>query len=310
MSGLYLGVSLDMPTRACLIDGEERARGRGYSMRNIVWDWGGAVKAVAESAAAAAAEAGASLSDVKMACVTVNYPDRDPELCWADSLTEEALPGIPYIIHGHTRAAHAAAFGHGDGIIVAVFDDSEALGVRGGQYARAGGWGDDFGGEGTMRRITYQAFRAAARYADGRGEKTDMLDHYCSLLDCWPRRLPYHIGDKHAPYAQLEEVVFRCAESGDLPAMRVLSDEAGELVGMVSAVAGRLEVPNPTVSVMGRCFRYPAFVAAFQRLLRGEIPDAVLKACKRTRTEGAAILAKLEVVNCTELAPPESREDC
>lgn len=305
MAELFLGIVLSVPTRACVVDTSGCVKGRGFSGRNIVWDYDGAIKSIAEVAAEAVSEAGASLSDIKMICVTFSNPDSEDGHSWTDDLVRRALGDAPFVTSDHVSAAHAAAFGDGDGIVVVASDDSEALGAKEGKYARAGGWGDVFGGEGTVYRIMTQGLRVAARHADGRGDRTAMLADYCSLLNCSPRRLPYRIHDKHVSYMALCEVVFRCADAEDLPASRVLHGEARELVSMAKAVAGRLEMLSPRLSVIGRCFDSPVFLDVFRRCTREELPDASVEVCDRTTVEGAAILAKMEASSSEDPRPAD-----
>jgi N-acetylmuramic acid 6-phosphate etherase len=113
-----------------------------------------------------------------------------------------------------------------------------------GRSARAGGWGFLFGDEGSGYAIALAGLRAAARSADGRGPKTQLLE---ALLDRLGLRQAqelisavYRIASDRAAIASLAGVVTDSAEAGDTVARHILDDAASELAAMVAAVARKL----------------------------------------------------------------------
>ncbi len=201
-----------------------------------------------------------------------------------------ALGDIPFTTSYHVRAAHAAKYGQDDGVLVAAFEDSQAVGARSGEYARAGGWNEYFGEDSSVRRVRTQALRAVARYADGRGEETSLLSAFCSRLNCWPRGLAYRIHDKHLGYT--EGIVLRCASDGDLQAAKILREEAQELVSMAKAVTEKLTMPSPRVAVLGWWFESSVFLDVFTSCMQEQLPNSPVEMCDRPVVEGAAIMAK------------------
>ncbi len=123
-----------------------------------------------------------------------------------------------------------------------------------------------------------------------------MLDDFCSTLDCWPRALRHRIHDEHVVFSELSRVVFRCAEAGDLPAMRVIAKEARELVLMASTVIKRLKMVCPRIALVGSCFEAPVFRKVFVTCSRDDLPDASISVSDKPIAEGAAILAQIEAM--------------
>jgi N-acetylglucosamine kinase-like BadF-type ATPase len=191
-------------------------------------------------------------------------------------------------------ASLSAAYRGEDGILVIAGGVSQSLGVKGGGYAKAGGWDSKFGGEGTSTRIAAEGLRASAKWADGRGNKTAMLRDFCMTLDCSPDYLDVQIHDEHVDFSELCGVVFRCAEAGDTEAVRIVTTEARELVLMSKAVANKLDMTRPRIALVGCCFAFPFYLDVFLKCARVEFPDAEIRVSDDTMAEGAAILAKME----------------
>lgn len=119
---------------------------------------------------------------------------------------------------------------------------------RAGATARAGGWGYVMGDEGSAYDVARQALRAATQCADGRGEKTALLD---TILDFWKLAAPqdlvqqvYRAGLTHKDIAKLAPLVVQCAERGDAVALHLVSDAADALARGVTAVSRALEMQD------------------------------------------------------------------
>jgi N-acetylglucosamine kinase-like BadF-type ATPase len=116
---------------------------------------------------------------------------------------------------------------------------------RAGATARAGGWGYVMGDEGSGYDVARQALHAATQCADGRGEKTELLD---AILFFWKLSAPqdlvqhvYRAGLTHKDIAKLAPLVVECAERGDAAALRIVHDAADMLARGVMAVSRALE---------------------------------------------------------------------
>lgn len=121
---------------------------------------------------------------------------------------------------------------------------------RAGETARASGWGYLMGDEGSAFDLARQALRAATQSADGRGEKTNLLD---AILHFWkltaPRDLIPHVYRAdlgHQDLARLAPVVTQCAEQGDVIARQLLDDAADALARGVAAVSQTLQLRAET----------------------------------------------------------------
>ena len=249
-----------IPTEACVIDDNYQIVGRGTAGRSFRWEHDKAVESIKQTVTEALSSAGCALSDVAMACASFTSVEWEDAYFPAYDLVEPILGETPFKPIDHASGSLAVAYRGGDGILVVAGGESQSLGVKGGKYAKAGGWGSVFGDEGTSTHITAEGLRAAARWADDRGIKTALLNDFCMTLDCSLRWLTRQIHDKHVDFPELCRVVFRCAEAGDAEAMRIVTKEARELVFMAKAVSTRLDMPSPRIALVGGCFRFPIYV--------------------------------------------------
>lgn len=115
---------------------------------------------------------------------------------------------------------------------------------RSGETARAGGWGYLVGDEGSGFEIARNALRAATQFADGRGERTTLLD---AILEFWNLSVPqeivtqvYRSGLTHADIAMFAPRVILQAERGDAAALKIVRGAADELARGVQAVSRSL----------------------------------------------------------------------
>ncbi|MBI3742606.1 MAG: BadF/BadG/BcrA/BcrD type ATPase, partial [Chloroflexi bacterium] len=107
-----------------------------------------------------------------------------------------------------------------------------------------GGWGFLIGDEGSAYDLARRALNAITQAADGRGEKTRMVE---MILQFWKLKAPmeiiprvYRSDLKPAEFAQLAPLVLRAAEAGDAVAREIISDAARELALAIFAVARAL----------------------------------------------------------------------
>jgi len=139
----------------------------------------------------------------------------------------------------------------GVGVALIVGTGSFAFGRRAdGCTIRSGGWGHLLGDEGSGYQIALSGLRAAARSADGREAKTELLPEFLRAFGCAePMGLVtsiYRPEMDRTRIAELAVVVFDVARNGDPAAIRIIQEAAGELVAMITAVARQLgltEVP-------------------------------------------------------------------
>lgn len=169
-----------------------------------------------------------------------------------DSAAQVLLDGLPEPLLGHRRyrcgndmiCAWAGSLGGEDGINIVAGTGSIGYGERKGRSARAGGWGEIFGDEGSAYWIAAQGLNIFTRMSDGRLPKGPLhaslrrhlgldadLDLCAKLANAPPRRA----------IAAMAELVARAARDGDIEAMRVFDDAARELAAIIEALRQALQ---------------------------------------------------------------------
>lgn len=138
------------------------------------------------------------------------------------------------------------AAGTPEGWGVAIIAGTGSLAVaRGsdGQFARAGGWGELFGDEGSGYSVAVAGLRAAAKSVDNRSPETVLLSRMMRRLRAAsPGELVTAIYQKNRDrrqIAMLASEVVEAAANSDVIAKRILADAAAELAEMVHAAADR-----------------------------------------------------------------------
>ena len=132
-----------------------------------------------------------------------------------------------------------------DGINIVAGTGSIAYGERDGRAARAGGWGEVFGDEGSAYWIAVQGLALFSRMSDGRaprGPLHTILVEALSLgadLDLCARVMgPEGLG--RDGIAALAPLVSRAAADGDAAARAILHAAAGELIALAGATRAAL----------------------------------------------------------------------
>jgi N-acetylglucosamine kinase-like BadF-type ATPase len=169
-----------------------------------------------------------------------------------DSAAQVLLDGLPEPLLGHRRyrcgndmtCAWAGSLGGEDGINIVAGTGSIGYGERKGRSARAGGWGEIFGDEGSAYWIAAQGLNVFTRMSDGRLPKGPLhaslrrhlgldadLDLCAKLANAPSRRA----------IAAMAELVARAARDGDVEAIRVFDDAARELTAIIEAVRQALQ---------------------------------------------------------------------
>jgi N-acetylglucosamine kinase-like BadF-type ATPase len=188
----------------------------------------------------------------------------------------------------------AGSLAGADGVNVVAGTGSIAYGEWGGRSARAGGWSEVWGDEGSGYWVATRGLNAFSRMSDGRlprgplhamvreavGARTD-LDVIGAVMGEWA-------GDR-TRIAALSRVVVAAAEAGDEVATGIVGDAGAELAALVHAVRSALGVEGVLpVSYSGGVFTASPVLAAFTEAL-GEGHDLVRP--KHGPAVGAALLA-------------------
>jgi N-acetylglucosamine kinase-like BadF-type ATPase len=147
-----------------------------------------------------------------------------------------------------------------------------------GETIRAGGWGHLIGDEGSGYDIGRQGLQAVVRAADGRGERTILLE---LILQHWQLQDAsgiigeiYSGGDK-AKIAHLSSYVFLAAQDGDSVARKIVQQAAQELALAATTVSNALgfsEQPLALALAGGLLLNRPAYRTQVLQTIRQHQP--------------------------------------
>ena len=223
-----------------------------------------------------------------------------------DSAAQELLDAIPEALLGHRRyrcgndmvCAWAGSLGGEDGINIVAGTGSIGYGERRGRSARAGGWGEMFGDEGSAYWIGVRGLNSFTRMSDGRLPKGPLLAAFMAAfelgvdLDLCAKVMNAH---SRGSIAALSKVVARSAHEGDVEAIRIFEDAARELAAVVEAVRRGLQFETDEavpLSYSGGVFEAGTLILdPFQRHLDEQSGSYCLRAPIVMPSGGAAIYA-------------------
>ncbi|OYN96285.1 N-acetylglucosamine kinase [Enemella evansiae] len=214
------------------------------------------------------------------------------------------LEAIPGRVLGHDRYAcgndvvcgWAGSLGGADGVHVVSGTGSISYGQYAGQDARAGGWGELLGDEGSGYWVARQGLNAFTRMSDGRLPRgplherlaaelgiDDDFDVVDVVLNQW--------GEERARIAALSVTVVAAAEAGDPVAAQILQAAAQELARLADAIAARLDWPagdQVPVSYSGGMFNATRLFDEFEAALAASPIAYDLRTPAYPPDEGAA----------------------
>ncbi len=205
---------------------------------------------------------------------------REEDLCYAflglpsygeDSTLLPALDAAPLqaLPHGRYRCDNdmvcgwAGALAGADGINIVSGTGSIAYGEFGGRKARAGGWGELFGDEGSSYWLAREGLQLFSRMSDGRAPRGPLYEHvrrHFALegdLDLCAAIHGKEIAQR-SQFAQLSRLVTAAAAEGDEAALGLITDAASELVDLADGVRRQLQIPADSsipVSCSGGMFQ-------------------------------------------------------
>jgi N-acetylglucosamine kinase-like BadF-type ATPase len=200
------------------------------------------------------------------------YGEVSRDIAVLDAAPRQALGHDRYACGNDMVCGWAGSLGGADGINVVSGTGSITYGENRGRTARAGGWGELFGDEGSAYWVAARGLNAFTRMADGRltpGPLLDVLREHLDLrsdLDVVDIVLNRWRG-RRDEIAALSRVVADAAERGDEQSRQVLAEAGQELAGIVEAVRGRLGFADDDavpVSYSGGVFGSKAVVDAFR----------------------------------------------
>ena len=199
-----------------------------------------------------------------------------------------------------THDAHIALVGgteKQEGVIVISGTGAIVYGINAdGREARASGWGYLLGDEGSGYDIAIKGLQAIARAADGRGDRTELTDRILNRLECnEPSELirwAHHA--TRDMIAQLAEVVFDTAKTGDTIADRIVEEAADELVCAATSVIKQLKFTEPFDIVLngGNLIHQTMFADTLRHRFVRIQPEASVQLPKHEPAHGAVLVAQ------------------
>jgi len=186
------------------------------------------------------------------------------------------------------------------GILVIAGTGSIVYGMRGEEIARAGGYGQLLGDEGSGYRLGLKGLITVLKAYDGRIKETALTQPILERLGIEsPMNLVTWIGglkNVKEEVGKLAPIVLEAAEEGDEPARKVVEEEVSELAQAVSAVARRLGFPGSgekyEVVFTGGVLKNSKFYSdLLSEEIRKELPDAETVRPKAPAVIGALLIA-------------------
>jgi len=222
------------------------------------------VRLVAAVAGAASDEARAALA----AAIGAAFPAREIRVA-------SDLHALLYANAGDAAGMLAIA---GTGAAVLARDDA-------GNLARTGGWGILFGDEGSSYAVVKSALRACARFIDGVGMETSLVEALprAAGLNVFFDFVAWQANAGKGDIAALAPVVSVIAEQGDTVARACIEEEARRLAALAVSARHRLGLPPkaPLFEYGGLLENCSVFRQAFRETVEHSSDMRPLPAMKR-----------------------------
>ena len=199
-----------------------------------------------------------------------------------DSAIDSLLRKACGEVLGHDRFAcgndmicgWAGSLGCEDGINIVAGTGSIGYGERQGLSARAGGWGEVFGDEGSAHWIAIRGLALFSRMSDGRAAKGPLYDRIVEAFSLRSdlelcERVMGRQGLPRGEIAGLASLVSRAADEGDDGARIILTAAARELFDLAVALRRRLGFPEDTPAPIS----WSGGVLSQQKLVRETFVD-------------------------------------
>ncbi len=254
MSTLLLGIDGGgTKTLALLANSDGTVLGRSQAASSNYHKVGApaALAALDEVIGAVFAAAHLPPTPVAAICLGLSGVDRPEDLAVFRPWLAARHPGAASVIVNDAELVLAAGAPEGWGVAVICGTGSICVGRnRAGHSARADGWGNILGDEGSGFAMGLAALRAVMRAHDGRGPTTMLTQ---TVLAAWslqrPEQLVQRVYTEQASpmeIAALSVLVSQAAENGDPLALEIMARTARELAVSIQAVTRRLGLVDAT----------------------------------------------------------------
>jgi N-acetylglucosamine kinase-like BadF-type ATPase len=193
----------------------------------------------------------ASLSPAQLTYAFLGLPAYGEDshlLAELDTVAASTLPDGSYRCGNDMVCGWAGALACRDGINIVAGTGSITYGEFEGRSARAGGWGELFGDEGSAYWIAREGLTLFSRMSDGRTARGPLYDlvrgHFSLQHDLDLCAAVYGTSQAlRSEFAQLAKIVGQAAESGDDEARKIFGRGAEELAAIIDATRRELRVP-------------------------------------------------------------------
>lgn len=277
---MFLGVDGGgTKTAYALIDGTGHIRARhvGPSVSHLAEGFTRATELLIGGIGATLARAACAPANVTFAFIGLPaYGEDSATTPTMDAMPAALLDVSRYRCGNDTVCSWAGSLACRDGISVIAGTGSVAYGQYAGREARAGGWGELIGDEGSAYWIAHEGLNLFSRMSDGRSARgplyelmRDRLGLAIDLDLC--ARIYGESGSQRSVFAQFAVLVHEAAQAGDAQAASIFERAVNELVECVIAVRRSFAVPDGVVmpvSHSGGVFNGAALTGnAFRRAL-------------------------------------------
>jgi N-acetylglucosamine kinase-like BadF-type ATPase len=177
------------------------------------------------------------------------YGENEATVVRLDRIPALLLDAHRYRCGNDMLASWAGSLACADGISVIAGTGSLAYGEYSGRSARAGGWGELIGDEGSAYWIAREGLNLFSRMSDGRAPRgllhTLVREHFGLAADLELCAQIYGLdADARGTFAQLARLVHAAADSGDTGACTIFAHAGRELAELACAVRRELIVPD------------------------------------------------------------------
>jgi N-acetylglucosamine kinase-like BadF-type ATPase len=321
---MFLGVDGGgTKTAYALIDagGNVRASHTSGSVSHLSEGFARAATLLGDGMRALLRQGGVAASSVDFAFLGLGaYGEDSATTGQMDAMPSGVLDASKYRCGNDMVCSWAGSLGCRDGISVIAGTGSMAYGEYDGHAARAGGWGELIGDEGSAYWIAREGMNLFSRMSDGRAPRGPLLAlvrerlALASDLDLCARIYGEHANTRGA-FARFAQLIDEAVSAGDDQARAIFERAAGELAECVLAVRRAIEVPEGAVlpvSYSGGAFAgSPVLLAAFEAALAAGGRTFELRTPLYPPVIGAALYAaRLAAMPLTEAALARLRDQC
>jgi N-acetylglucosamine kinase-like BadF-type ATPase len=253
---MFLGVDGGgTKTAFALIDGEGNVRAihTTGSVSHLSEGFARAAALLVEGVHAVLAAGGAHVASVRFAFFGLGaYGEDSATTAQMDAMPGAALHRTKYRCGNDMVCSWAGSLACADGISVIAGTGSMAYGVYEGRSARAGGWGELIGDEGSAYWIAREGMNLFSRMSDGRAAPGPLLALVRSRLGLAAdldlcARIYGESANTRGAFARFAQLVDDAATSGDEQARAIFERAAVELADCVAATRRSLAVRDDVV---------------------------------------------------------------